>query len=305
MRVVLIAGGWSSERHVSLAGARNVEAALHQLGHDVSRYDPEYDLDGLAQAVAGADFAFINLHGAPGEDGIIQAMLDALGCPYQGTGPAGSFLALHKSSAKAMFATAGLPTPKGVFLPKDPGEDWTFPYSFPAFVKPNLGGSSLGMGRVEDAGELRQAVEGVWASGDAAIIEEAAPGVELTCAIVGQTPMPIIMITPKHGTFFDYASKYEQGGAEELCPAPIPEAIRDRVQAMAMQAHRALGLDGYSRADFIWDEKDSILLLEVNTLPGMTATSLVPQAAAAAGLDFPSLIARLIELGLARATKSG
>ncbi len=304
MRVILIAGGWSSERDVALAGGDILEASLKRLGHDVERYDPQHDLSGLTAAVRGADFAFLNLHGAPGEDGLIQAMLDQLGCPYQGTGPAGSFLALHKAAAKELFAVADLPTPRGVYLPKDPGADWAFPYDYPVFVKPNVGGSSLGLGLAKDPAQLRHALEAIWAGGDGALVEESAPGVELTCAILDEEALPVIMIKPKLGEFFDYASKYEEGGAEEICPAPIPEAIRHRVQAMALRAHHILRCQDYSRADFIWDGAESVQLLEVNTLPGMATTSLVPKAVTASGMDFDDFVHRLMELGLARTRKS-
>ncbi|GAB7079297.1 D-alanine--D-alanine ligase family protein [Megalodesulfovibrio paquesii] len=307
MRVILIAGGWSSEREVSLSGGRIIHAALERLGHEVLAYDPVHDLSGLVALARQADFAFLNLHGSPGEDGLIQALLDRVGCPYQGSGPAASFLALNKAAAKELLADAGLPTPRWAFLPQDPGADWTWPYAFPVFVKPNTGGSSLGMGRAADAVTLRTVLEGQWAQGVEALVEEAFPGIELTCGVLGnageEQALPVILIKPNRGEFFDYASKYEQGGADELCPAPIPDAVRDHVQDLALTAHRLLGCEGYSRADFIWDGQDSIAgvtLLEVNTLPGMTATSLVPRAARVAGLEFEALIARLLELGLAR-----
>lgn len=310
MRVLLIAGGWSSERDVSLSGGRIIHAALERLGHEVRHYDPVHDLHGLIPLAREADFAFLNLHGSPGEDGLIQALLDRVGCPYQGSGPAASFLALNKAAAKELLAEAGVPTPNWVFLPQDPGPhmaDWRWPHAFPVFVKPNTGGSSLGMGRAADAVTLRTLLEGLWAAGAEALVEEACPGVELTCGVLGNTgeeaALPVILIKPNRGEFFDYASKYEQGGADELCPAPIPDAVRDRVQALALTAHRLLGCEGYSRADFIWDGADGVTLLEVNTLPGMTATSLVPRAARAAGLEFEALIARLLVLGQARARR--
>lgn len=307
MRVLLIAGGWSSEREVALSGAVNVEAALRRLGHDVARLDPSTEFHRLLDQAATHDFAFLNLHGAPGEDGLIQAMLERAGCPYQGAGPAASFLALHKAAAKEIFRRHQLPTPAWSYLPVDPGPDWRFPHGFPAFVKPNLGGSSLGMGRAETPEALREAVATLHAQGVEVLVEAAAPGTELTCAVLGDEALPVILIRPLKGDYFDYASKYQQGGAEELCPAPIPDAVRQQVQDVALRAHRALGCAGYSRADFMWSGgmgPDDVLLLEVNTLPGMTPTSLLPQAARAAGLDFDALIARLMELGLAEHRKT-
>ncbi|MCA1945227.1 MAG: D-alanine--D-alanine ligase [Desulfovibrio sp.] len=307
MRVLLIAGGWSSEREVSLSGGRIIQAALERLGHEVRWYDPVHDLSGLVALAREADFAFLNLHGSPGEDGLVQAVLDRVGCPYQGSGPAGSFLALHKAAAKELLAVAGVPTPRWAFLPRDPGAAWNWPHAWPVFVKPNTGGSSLGMGRAADPVTLRTLLEGLWAAGAEALVEEACAGVELTCGVLGnigeEAPLPVILIKPNRGEFFDYASKYEQGGADELCPAPIPDSVRDLVQRLALTAHGVLGCEGYSRADFIWDGAEGVTLLEVNTLPGMTATSLVPRAARVAGLEFEALIARLMELGLARSRR--
>lgn len=298
MRILLIAGGWSDERHVSLAGAASIEAALRRLGHDVVLFDLGDGLTKLVQAVGDVDFAFLNLHGAPGEDGLVQAVLDRLGCPYQGSGPTGSMLALNKAAAKSLFALHHLSTPPWVFLPGEPSSDWSCPFGPPYVVKPNLGGSSLGIEVVQKAGDLLPAVRRILAQGREVLVERHQPGVEVTCAVLGEEPLPLILIRPGEGScFFDYQSKYVPGRAEEICPAPLPHDVSRGIQAMALHAHRILGLSGYSRADFILHEGQAHLL-EVNTLPGMTATSLLPQAAAVHGLDFDHLIARLIELGV-------
>jgi D-alanine-D-alanine ligase len=297
MRILLIAGGWSDEREVSLSGARGIEDALRALGHEVVSFDPADRLVELPGVARNADFAFLNLHGAPGEDGLIQAMLERAGCPYQGTGPAGSFLALHKAAAKALFLDAGLLTPAWEYLTAPPPESWEPAIGYPLYVKPNLGGSSVGMGRAGDRTQLDAILALAFRHGSEVLVEEAVPGEEVTVAVLGNESLPAILIRPRRGEFFDYASKYEQGGAEELCPAPISGTLTSRTAQIALEAHRVLGLQGYSRADFmVMDEVP--YLLEVNTLPGMTPTSLLPQAAAAAGLDFPALVARLIELGM-------
>lgn len=298
MNIILIAGGWSTERDVSLNGAKSMEKALKSLGHNVTFFDLLENFNDLLATAANQDFAFINLHGAPGEDGLVQAMLESIKCPYQGSGPAASFLALNKAAAKQIFRMAGLPTPAWEFLPKPPAPAWEPGLTYPLFVKSNTGGSSLRLGRVENSGQLARALDEIFSAGEEALIEKAVKGKDLTCGILGAEALPPVLIEPLEGDFFNYKSKYAKGGAKETCPAPVDEAISLEIQKLALQAHKALGLDGYSRSDFVLDDKGKAWLLEVNTLPGMTATSLVPQEALAAGLDFPMLLERLIELGL-------
>ena len=298
MRILLIAGGWSPEREVSLSGARCIQASLEQLGHTVSLLDPERGLSRILPAAREHDFAFLNLHGRPGEDGLIQAMLDAVGCPYQGSGPAGSFLALDKAAAKEVFRYLGLPTPDWEYVPTRPAPGWRPALPLPVFVKPNLGGSSLGLHRVGELRDLAPAMDGIFSVGEGVLLEECIPGMEVTCPVLGDEALPLILIRPLTGTgYFDYRSKYEPKQAEEICPAPVDPGLVRRVQEITLAAHRGLGLAGYSRADFMVRDGEPFLL-EVNTLPGMTATSLIPQSAKAVGLDFPDLLARLIELGL-------
>jgi len=293
----LIAGGWSNERQVSLAGAAQIETSLTRLGHRVVACDPSRDFDRITAMARECDFAFINLHGAPGEDGLIQALLNSAGCPYQGSGPEASFLALNKAAAKQLFRSAGLATPDWALLVEQPGPAWQPPFGFPLFVKPNTGGSSLGMSLVAAPAQLPAALETAFAEGREVLVEPALDGPEVTCAVLGDEALPPILIKPLSGVFFDYQSKYTQAAAEELCPAPLPPDVLQSVRQAALSAHRALRLAGCSRSDFILT-KDGLFLLEVNTLPGMTPTSLLPKAAAAIGLDFDRLVARLIELGL-------
>lgn len=310
MRMILIAGGWSTEREVSLSGARKIGQALTALGHEVRFLDPALEFAAIMPAARAAEFAFINLHGAPGEDGLIQAMLEEAGCPYQGAGPKASFLALNKAAAKAVYEASGLRTPAWRLFTGIPGEARASDLPFPLFVKPNAGGSSLGMSMVTRAEDFPAALDKVFAMGEAALAEAAVPGLELTCAVLDETPLPVILIRPKAGTaFFDYDNKYAADGAEEICPAPVPEALAAEVQRMALEAHRALGISGYSRSDFMIDAAGTPHILETNTLPGMTPTSLLPKAAAATGLSFEALVAELVRLGLAahsgRAEKAG
>lgn len=298
MKILLIAGGWSSERDISLAGAKNIEEALTGLGHQVTLFDLREKFSELLTAARAHNFAFINLHGAPGEDGLVQAMLDIAACPYQGSGPAGSFLALNKAAAKAIFRFSGLPTADWEFLPTPPAKDWRPHLPFPLFVKSNTGGSSLRLGRATNMQELEKALADIFAAGEEAILEPALKGKEITCGILGEAPLPPIEIVPVAGDFFDFQSKYAKDGAREICPAPISRDETRKVQDLALSAHRVLGLSGYSRSDFILDDGGNFTLLEVNTLPGMTATSLVPQEAAKTGFSFPELLQTLIDLGM-------
>ena len=267
MRILLIAGGWSNERDVALSGAAQIEKALQALNHEVVRFDPRDEFDSLFTVARTCDFAFINLHGQPGEDGLLQAILDRAGCPYQGPDPAGSFLALNKASAKQVFRHCGLTTPDWVFLPTPPAEGWLCPLPFPVFAKSNVGGSSLDMGRAEDQEALDAILSGLFAKNREVLVETSVSGIELTCAVLGDEALPPILIKPlKNETFFDYESKYAQGGADEICPAPVDQAVTDELKRLSLEAHRALGLQGCSRADFILSN-GTLYLLEVNTLP--------------------------------------
>ncbi|MDR2056384.1 MAG: D-alanine--D-alanine ligase [Desulfovibrio sp.] len=297
MKILLIAGGWSNEREISLSGARAMEKTLLARGHGVTFFDLLTGFDDLLGAAAEHDFAFINLHGAPGEDGLVQAMLDRAGCPYQGSGPAGSFLALHKAAAKQIFRQAGLPTADWEYLPLPPEESWQPRLPYPLFAKSNTGGSSLRLGRACDRAGLDAKLAEIFAAGDEALLESEVRGREVTCGVLGGDALPPVLIEPVDASFFDYQSKYAVGGAREICPAPLPPPVLAEARKLALAAHRALGLSGYSRADFILAENGELSLLEVNTLPGMTATSLVPQEAKAAGLDFGDLLEKLMELG--------
>jgi D-alanine-D-alanine ligase len=302
MRVLLTAGGWSNEREVSLVGAKAVHEALESLGHEVTLFDPAESLDDLTDLVARHEFAFFNLHGCPGEDGLLQAFFDRVGLPYQGAGPASSFLALRKSFSKMLFRSAGIKTPNWELLTAMPSADWKPKLFFPLFVKPDAGGSSLGMGLAKNMAELREALGAAFAEGREVIIEEAVTGSEVsevTCAILGDEVLPLIEIRPpEDAVFFDYDSKYVPGKTQEICPAPIPEDTAEIIREASRRAHEALGLSVYSRSDFMVKDGEPSLL-EVNTLPGMTPTSLLPQAAAEAGYSFSDLVAKLIELGMA------
>jgi len=298
MHILLIAGGWSGEREVSLSGARQIEKGLLDLGHDVTRFDPARDLRGLYAAASDRDFAFINLHGSPGEDGLIQCLLERIGLPYQGSDSRASLLALNKAVSKQIFEAAGLSTPAWEFVPACHVAQWRPLLPFPLVVKPNTGGSSLGVGIVATEEELEAYLGQPEIAGQDLLAETLIRGQELTCGVLEGFVLPPILIRPKSGVFFDYESKYVAGATEEICPAPIPAELTEKLQAMARTAHDALGLADYSRSDFMVAADGTPYLLEVNTLPGMTATSLLPQEAQAVGLPFEQLLARLVDLGL-------
>jgi D-alanine-D-alanine ligase len=298
MRILLIAGGWSGEREVALSGARQIEKGLAALGHSVTLFDPARDLRGLYAATEGQDFAFINLHGSPGEDGLVQCLLERIGLPYQGSDARSSLLALNKAVAKQIFESAGLDTPRWEFVPACHVTEWQPLLPFPMVIKPNTGGSSLGVGIIATEEELEAHLAQPEIAGQDLLAEVLVRGQELTCGVLEGETLPPILIRPKRGEFFDYESKYVPGATEEICPAPVSAELTARLQSMARAAHDALGLSDYSRADFMLSGDGTPYLLEVNTLPGMTATSLLPQEAQAVGMPFEQLLARLIELGL-------
>ena len=302
MNILLIAGGWSPEREISLIGAAAVRDALVRRGHRVTSYDLSDGFESLLDLAASHDAAFLNLHGAPGEDGLVQALLDRAGCPYQGSGPAGSFLALHKSAAKSLFRRAGLSTPDWIFLPERPAPGWEPRLPYPLFVKSDTGGSSLHLYRVRNGEELQCAMDRLFASGQTVLIEPLIRGREATCGVLERggraEALPPVLIVPKH-EFFDYHAKYTDAGECEICPAPLPEALLE-VRKTALEAHRCLGLTGYSRTDFILGDDGAVHVLEVNTLPGMTPASLVPKEDAALGMDFGELLEVLLKEAVLR-----
>lgn len=303
MNILLIAGGWSPEREISLIGAAAVRDALVRRGHRVTSYDLSDGFESLLELAASHDAAFLNLHGAPGEDGLVQALLDRAGCPYQGSGPAGSFLALHKSAAKSLFRRAGLSTPDWIFLPERPAPGWEPRLPYPLFVKSDTGGSSLHLYRVRNGEELQCAMDRLFASGQTVLIEPLIRGREATCGVLERggraEALPPVLIVPKH-EFFDYHAKYTDAGECEICPAPLPEALLEEVRKTALEAHRCLGLRGYSRTDFILGDDGAVHVLEVNTLPGMTPASLVPKEAGALGMDFGELLEVLLKEAVLR-----
>ena len=306
LRLALIAGGVSAEREVSLRGAAGVEQALNRDRYEVVRYDPATDLARIAADAANIDAAFILLHGVHGEDGTIQGFLDLLGIPYQGAGVLGSALAMDKNLAKIMYRLAGLPVAPWVMV--EPGDlrdsgRIESAVGLPCVVKPVRQGSSIGMSIVRTLDQLPAALALALRHDGEVMVEAFLKGRELTAGVLGNselTALPLIEIIPdSRYDFFNYEAKYQPGATREVCPAPVSETVRARAQDYALRAHRSLQLRGYSRTDMILVEEE-LYLLETNTIPGMTPTSLLPQAAAEAGLPFGALLDRLIELALER-----
>jgi len=302
LRVALIAGGTSSEREVSLKGARAVEKALRELGHKVEFFDPAADFLKLAQRAGEFDAAFLVLHGKGGEDGTIQGFLDLLGLPYQGAGVLGSALAMHKGLSKKLYQLACLPVPRGETFHKGHASskemvEYAKWLGFPLVVKPATHGSSVGMSIVENEKALFKALDLAFSYDDEVLIEEYIQGREITGGILEEKPLPLVEIIPKGSKYFDYETKYTPGKAEEVCPAPLDEKLTEKGQNYALIAHKVLKLRHYSRTDMIL-KNDEFFVLETNTIPGMTETSLLPLAARVAGLSFKDLVQKLLELAL-------
>jgi D-alanine-D-alanine ligase len=304
IRLALIAGGTSGEREVSLKGAAGVEQALKKEKYEVVRYDPAIDLARLAADADRLDVAFILLHGIHGEDGTVQGMLELLGIPYQGAGVLGSALAMDKNLAKTMYRLHGLPVAAWEMASREHIADpasLLAQLTLPVVVKPIRQGSSLGMSVVRAADQLSSALSTAFEYDNQVMAEEFIKGREITVGVIGNDdlmPLPLVEVIPDAKyEFFDYEAKYQPGATREVCPAAVDDSIRDKAQQYGLKAHRALQLRGYSRTDMIVRD-DEIFLLETNTIPGMTPTSLLPQAAAQAGLDFSALLDRLIALAM-------
>ncbi len=304
LTVALLAGGISSEREVSLQSGDQVYEALDKDKYHIRRYDPKTDLGRLVNDASGIDVALIILHGPYGEDGTVQGLLDLLHIPYQGSGVLGSALAMNKAVTKQLYEKSGLPSPPYIIYDRNDRVDddaCVKKIGLPLVVKPVAGGSSVGMSIVRSAGDLQGALDKAIAYDCTVMVETYIAGTELTGGVIGNKKLealPIIEIVPDQTReFFDYEAKYTPGVTQEICPARIDDELTRQVQSYAKIAHQALYCRGYSRTDMILKDSE-IYVLETNTIPGMTATSLLPQAAQVAGMSFSSLMDKLIELGL-------
>jgi D-alanine-D-alanine ligase len=302
--LALLSGGISSEREVSIASGNQVYEALDSEKYDIIRYDPKTDLPRLVADAHKIDVALIILHGPFGEDGTIQGLLDLLEIPYQGSGVLGSAIGMNKLVSKQLYEKSGLRVPPYMVIKRDyvlnPAK-CEKRLGLPLVVKPVGSGSSVGISIVKSIDLLTDAIDKAFAHDDAVLIEAYIDGIELTGGVIGNDKieaLPIIEIIPdKSHDFFDYKAKYTAGATQEICPARIDDALTKKAQAVAKTAHTALFCKGYSRTDMILKNQD-LFVLETNTIPGMTATSLLPIAADTAGIPFSRLLDRLIELSI-------
>ncbi|MDO4475516.1 MAG: D-alanine--D-alanine ligase [Lachnospiraceae bacterium] len=339
MKIVVLAGGTSTERSISIVSGTQVAKALQGRGHQVVLVDVFAGLEGADPATAfdgvcdveaaaqymksfdekiesmkgrrvffgpkvlelcsAADCVFMALHGANGEDGKIQAAFDLLGIRYTGCGYLGSALAMDKDMTKQIFRQNGVSTPAGISIRR--GEELLAAdengVGLPCVVKPACGGSSVGVAIARTQEEYRQAAQSAFDYEDVLIVEQYVSGREFSVGVIDEEVYPVIEIAPIEG-FYDYTNKYKAGSTIETCPALLTPEETGRMQQLALDAYHALHLSGYGRMDVMMNEQGEMFCLEANTLPGMTPTSLLPQEAAAVGMDFASLCEKLIEVSL-------
>jgi len=336
MRVAVLMGGTTSEREISLRTGRGMAQALRQLGHEVLAVDaangrllpagdeeraaaPETAIvtSGVgalvsAAAVRDAEVVLIALHGGAGENGTLQALLELAGKPYTGSGVMASALALNKAMSKRVFEQAGIPTPPWLLVEAEgplgtallAGEipPAVAALGLPVVVKPNEEGSTVGLTIVKEWAAVPAAFREAARYGHEILLEQFIEGRELTVAVMGDSALPIVEIRPKSG-FYDYESKYTAGRSDYFCPADLPGALAERVRSLGVEASRALDCRGVTRTDFRLDSNDVPWCLEVNTIPGMTPTSLVPMAAKAVGMSYEQVVQRMLDLALDEARR--
>ena len=296
LHITVLLGGPSAEREVSLRSGAAVASALRSRGHDVMEVDPH---TGHLRLPASTDVVFLALHGTYGEDGTVQEQLEKLGVPYTGCGPEASRLAFDKVATKRRCLTAGIPTPRFTIL-NSPKAPWPTDWLPPVVLKPVRQGSSVGLQFVDRVEQWEQAVEQSFQYDQEVLVEERIVGRETTVGILDGEPLPVVEVRPKQGGY-DYLNKYTAGRTEYLCPAPFDKEITHHIQAVALGAFQAIGGHDYGRVDVMVGTNQEPFVLEVNTLPGMTETSLLPKAAAAAGLGYAELCQRMVDLALQRA----
>ncbi|PID77884.1 MAG: D-alanine--D-alanine ligase [Deltaproteobacteria bacterium] len=304
IKVALIYGGDSSEREVSLKGGNAFKQAIDSSKYELFTYDPAYDIKKIVDDSDKIDTAFILLHGKNGEDGRIQGLLDLLNIPYQCSGVLASALAMNKAKCKDFYKINSIPVAEHLVFSSytQDLEDLIIQKTgLPAVIKPGIGGSSIALSIVEKKEDIKNAAFSALKESEFVLAEKFIQGTEITCAVIGNNKpeaLPLIEICPgKKHKLFDYEAKYKPGETEEICPARIDEKTRSLIQELCIKIHCLLGCKGYSRTDLII-ENDKIYVLETNTIPGMTETSLLPLAAKAAGISFAGLIDRLLTLSM-------
>jgi D-alanine-D-alanine ligase len=297
--VAVLNGGWSAEREVSLRSGKACAEALEKIGgYRITKIDVGRDIATVLGTVK-PDVALNVLHGRPGEDGTLQGMLEILAIPYSHSGVLASALAMQKDVAKELFRAAGIPVAEGLVATRFEAAKQHL-MARPYVIKPIAEGSSVAVFLVKEdqRNPPQELYRADWAYGDRVLLEKFIPGKELTCAVMGEEALGVIEIVPTV-RFYDYEAKYAPGGSKHLLPAPLSDLVYQQVRTLALAAHRALGCRGVSRADFRWDDTvegtGGLVCLEVNTQPGMTETSLVPELAAHEGISFPELVAWMVE----------
>jgi D-alanine-D-alanine ligase len=302
LHVAVLMGGWSAERDVSLVTGNGVADALESRGHRVTRIDMDRNV-AATLADLSPDVVFNALHGTPGEDGTVQGMMDLMGLRYTHSGLETSVIAIDKELTKMVLVPHGIRMPEGRLVDSESlyAAD---PLPRPYVLKPVNEGSSVGVAIIKEGGNhgepIAPGTTGPWQEFDKLLAEPFIPGRELTVAVLDDEPLAVTELRPKSG-FYDYDAKYTEGMTEHVCPALIPDDIRDAALAVALKAHRLLGCRGASRSDFRWDDEQGeagLYLLEVNTQPGMTPLSLVPEQARARGIDYATLVERIVEAAL-------
>jgi len=299
-RLAVLMGGPGAERDVSLRSGASVSAALRTLGHRVVELDPK-NREFLLPA--GVEAVFLALHGAYGEDGTVQHQLDELGVPYTGCGVETSRVAFDKILSKERFLAAGVPTPRFAVV-DSPDLDWPPELEPPAVLKPARQGSSVGLHFIDSTGAWPDLLQDCFAHDTRALLESRISGREVTVGILEGRALPVVEVRPRSGVY-DYHSKYTSGATEYSCPAELTVEVTRAVQAAGLAAFEAVGGGDYARVDIMVDGDGNPYVLEVNTLPGMTETSLLPKAAAAAGMEFAELCGRMVDLALCRGARSG
>ncbi|HKQ37069.1 MAG TPA: D-alanine--D-alanine ligase [Verrucomicrobiae bacterium] len=295
LSITVMLGGPSAEREVSLRSGAAVAKALRSLGHTVHELDPKTNDWRLPP---GTQVVFLALHGTYGEDGTVQQRLEELGVPYTGCGPDASRIGFDKVLTKQRCLAANVPTAKFIVI-DSPGAPWPRGWNPPVVLKPVCQGSSVGLEFVDRVADWPKALAEAMRHDSKVLVEERIHGREVTVGILGDKVLPLVEVRPKQGVL-DYKNKYTPGATEYFCPAPLDEATTRKAQDAGLGAFRAIGGRDYARVDVMLRPSGDPVVLEVNSLPGMTETSLLPKAAAAAGFDYPTLCQRMVELAMSR-----
>jgi D-alanine-D-alanine ligase len=304
-KIGVLMGGDSSEREVSLRSGRAMEAALRRRGYRVTGLDVSAEI-AVNLKKEGIEVAIIALHGRGGEDGAIQGLLEIMGIPYSGSGIAASAIGMNKVLTKRLLEYHTLPTPRYAVLRGSGRDRLSLPLGFnlPIVLKPACEGSTIGVSIVREAQDFSSALERAFSYGQLVLVEDYIDGQEATVGILDDEPLPVIEIVPKED-FYNYEAKYTPGKTEYILPARLPDPTYREVQQLAVKVHQAIGCEGYSRVDMRLDRKFRPFVLEINTLPGMTETSLLPKAAQDAGIGYDDLVEKILASALKKSEGTG